>query len=306
MRSDSSPFFSIIVPVYNRSAFVSTLIDSVLQQTYSSFELIIVNDGSTDDTEAVILRYTDTRLKYIRTENNERGAARNKGAQLANGSYFNFFDSDDRMLPHHLATAWTFINSRKFPPWFHTGYALVDEDGEMILEELGELTQAEKRLIVTNYLGCDSVFVERSLFMQTQFNADRILASSEDWELWLRLISRERLLACQIITVHMVQHTSRSLLTISPDRIIERDTYLLNSLLQDKAFCDKYFTWLGIFEADRYTFFSLCLLLAKRRQEASNYLWKSLITSPRVLLRRRFWACGKKLLMSLFSQSKFN
>jgi glycosyltransferase involved in cell wall biosynthesis len=300
MRRDSSPFFSIIVPIYNRAAFLPALIESVLQQTYVSFELIIVNDGSTDDSENVVRQYTDSRIKYIATKNNERAAARNYGAHIARGDYFNFFDSDDRMLPHHLSTAWVYLNSYKFPRWFHTGFVLVDENGNTISEERGELTQPEKRLIVTNYLGCDSVFIERSLFMETQFNPERVLASSEDWELWLRLISRERLFACQTITFQMIHHKSRSLLTISPDRIIERDTYLLHSLLRDKAFCDKFYTYLDIFEADRYTFFSLCLLLAKRRKEATEYLWRSLITSPRVLLRRRFWACVKLILLSNF------
>jgi glycosyltransferase involved in cell wall biosynthesis len=292
------PFFSIIIPVYNRERFIDDAIQSVLDQRFQDFELIIVNDGSTDGTEARVQSFADTRIRYVKIANRERGAARNEGARHAKGTYLNFFDSDDRMYSHHLVTAHNFIQLNKLPRWFHVGYEIRDESGKLILEERG-VDKPDQRIIKTNYLGCDSVFIQRSLFQEHWFNEDRRLASSEDWELWLRVISREKLIFCPEVTFRMVQHANRSLHTITPDRIIERDTFMLDQLLQNSAFTSHFKKHLPLFEADRYTFFALCLVVAKRRREATANLWRSFRATPQVLTRKRFWACFKILTLSL-------
>ena len=95
---------SIILPTYNRSRFLSETINSVLNQTYKDFELIIIDDGSTDDTADLIRKYTeqDNRVKYFFQENMERSQARNNGIEKSNGKYICFLDSDDAFLPNHL------------------------------------------------------------------------------------------------------------------------------------------------------------------------------------------------------------
>jgi glycosyltransferase involved in cell wall biosynthesis len=98
----SSPFFSIILPTYNRAHTLARCIDSIIRQTYSDWELIIVDDGSTDDTEALVRSYHDVRIKYVYQENQERSAARNHGIRLAQGEWLCFQDSDDEYLPEHL------------------------------------------------------------------------------------------------------------------------------------------------------------------------------------------------------------
>lgn len=98
------PFFSIIIPTYNRAHTLHRPIDSVLAQTYTDWELIIVDDGSTDDTQSVVEAYRDPRIRYVRQENKERSAARNHGMHKAIGEWICFQDSDDEYLPMHLAT----------------------------------------------------------------------------------------------------------------------------------------------------------------------------------------------------------
>src|SRR6187431_742724 len=99
-------FFSVIIPTYNRAHFILEAVDSILAQNYSSFEAIIVDDGSTDNTRSVIEnKYArDTRVRYFQKKNEERGAARNFGLKEAKGNYAVFFDSDDWMQPHYLDT----------------------------------------------------------------------------------------------------------------------------------------------------------------------------------------------------------
>lgn len=91
------------MPTYNRSAFIKKAIQSVINQTYSNWELIIIDDGSTDNTKEVIKPYlNDQRIIYMYQQNQERSAARNNGVKVANGEYICFLDSDDYYLPNHL------------------------------------------------------------------------------------------------------------------------------------------------------------------------------------------------------------
>lgn len=94
--------FSIIIPTYNRAAFLPKAIESVLNQTYTDWELIIVDDGSTDNTREVVSQYNDERITYIYQQNAERSAARNNGINHAKGDYVCFLDSDNVMLPNRL------------------------------------------------------------------------------------------------------------------------------------------------------------------------------------------------------------
>jgi glycosyltransferase involved in cell wall biosynthesis len=92
------PLVSIIMPAFNAEAFIADAIQSALQQSWGNLELIIINDGSTDDTEKIVQSFRDTRIKYIRQENKGVSVARNKGLDAASGKYLAFLDSDD-ILP---------------------------------------------------------------------------------------------------------------------------------------------------------------------------------------------------------------
>src|SRR5690606_12236032 len=94
--------FSIIVPTYNRVSFIRKTIVSVLHQSYQNFEIVIIDDGSTDNTEKVILSLQDLRIKYYKKENEERAVARNCGIEKATGDYVTFLDSDDILYPNHF------------------------------------------------------------------------------------------------------------------------------------------------------------------------------------------------------------
>jgi glycosyltransferase involved in cell wall biosynthesis len=93
---------SVIIPVYNAAKYLRDTINSVLDQTYNNFELILVNDGSTDDSERVIFEYIDPRIKYLKKLNGGVSTARNMGIQNANGTYIAFLDADDVWLPNNL------------------------------------------------------------------------------------------------------------------------------------------------------------------------------------------------------------
>lgn len=126
------PFFSIIMPTYNRAHLVSTAINSVLNQSIKDWELIIIDDGSTDDTQQVMIPFLNnhSNIFYFWQENQGKGGVRNVGISKAQGTYITFLDDDDYLLPNHLETFWNaLINAPK--------NAIIKSEG--YLEEKDEL-----------------------------------------------------------------------------------------------------------------------------------------------------------------------
>ena len=122
------PFFSIIIPLYNRRHRIDLAVGSVLAQTFTDWELIIVDDGSTDGSWEHIQTYTDTRIRVLRNaENSERCITRNNGIAQAKGQYVCFLDSDDHHLPHHLESLHQCIIKQGSPKAFFFSNAY-DED----------------------------------------------------------------------------------------------------------------------------------------------------------------------------------
>ena len=116
------PFISIIIPTFNRAIIIESTIKSVLNQNFKDWELIIVDDGSTDNTKQVIGTFEDPRIKYIYQENAERGAARNNGVKQSKGDYVFFLDSDDIIYPNHLELAFEELEKLEKPEFFHIRY----------------------------------------------------------------------------------------------------------------------------------------------------------------------------------------
>ena len=107
----AAPLLTTIIPTYNRAERLGRAIDSVLAQTYSNWQLIVVDDGSTDDTKEVVEGKRDDRIQYVYQANAEVSAARNTGMSHIDGEYFGFVDDDDLLLPNHFAVLVDAVNS---------------------------------------------------------------------------------------------------------------------------------------------------------------------------------------------------
>jgi glycosyltransferase involved in cell wall biosynthesis len=290
-------FFSIVIPTYNRANFVARTIQSLLAQTYPHFEIIVVDDGSTDNTEAVVGGIRSDKVTYHKKKNGERAAARNFGARLAKGDYVNFFDSDDLAYPVHLRTALDMIGSKGKPEWFHLGYDFRDPEGNL-LQQVNQLPEVlNERLVKGNVLSCNNVFIRRDVALQYPFNEDRDLSVTEDYELWMRLASRFPLWHTNAISSTVVSHDQRSVITVNRDKLIKRQELFLKYIWQDSECLRKFGKNKKDMEADVYTYIALHLALTKQhRPDVVRYLFKSVVTEPKALSTRRFWASLKHII----------
>jgi len=126
---NSHPEFSIIIPTYNRSTFLRKAIQSVCEQTFGNWEIIIVDDGSTDDTKIMISNFHNNRIFYYYQQNRERSAARNNGVVRSKGEYICFLDSDDFYFPTHLENLHEFLVAKNKPvAMIFTGFEYLENE----------------------------------------------------------------------------------------------------------------------------------------------------------------------------------
>lgn len=191
-----SGLVSVVIPSYNRAYCIADSVRSVLAQTHSDLEVIIVDDGSTDDTESVLASLGDERIRYVRQENAGACVARNHGVDLARGDIIAFHDSDDLWLPTKL--------ERQLAALEETGADFSTCRLESLDETKGpdyrhiypepELTAKDltfERIIWKNFISTQMIVGRREVFLAERF--DPALPRLQDWELGIRLMDRYEL-----------------------------------------------------------------------------------------------------------------
>ncbi|GAB3741496.1 hypothetical protein GCM10027594_21190 [Hymenobacter agri] len=208
----NSPFFSIVIPTYNRAGFIGATLDSVLAQTFPHLEILVVDDGSKDNTAEVVGRYADPRLRYYPKENAERGVARNYGLARAHGEYVLFLDSDDRFHANHLATLHAKIQALGQPNFIATKYDF-DRDGVIAPSDTAALPEGWYGLdtfVRGNALACN-ICVRRQNPGLHRFEEDRSYAAVEDWMFMLENTQHDRIYLVDAVTLTMNDHDQRSM-----------------------------------------------------------------------------------------------
>lgn len=176
---------SVVIPTYNRSKVLPNSIDSVLTQTYQDFELIIVDDGSIDDTASKVEKYLkDERVRYIQLEKNAGVSnARNVGVQNANGEWIAFHDSDDCWRPNKLEKQMEYLDSHPECKMVYSAYEFhVPGKEETIKVPMGIQTgNLVDSLLVANRVGAPTVVVDRNLYIELG-GFDESFPALEDWD----------------------------------------------------------------------------------------------------------------------------
>lgn len=194
------PKVSVIIPTFNRADYLPAAINSVLCQTYTDFEIIVADDGSTDGTERVIGEQFGDRLVYLSKPNAGPASARNLGISAARGEYIAFLDSDDLWLPEKLAVQTKFMDEHPDTGLSFTWALTFGESvagGHHDLDLLAFRGEPSLRLLLThNFIPNLTVMVRRQCLAGTgNFDESRELIGREDYELWLRIAMQYRI-AC--------------------------------------------------------------------------------------------------------------
>lgn len=194
MTINPTPRVSIIIPTYNCAQYIVQTIESVFAQAYQDYELIVIDDGSTDNTREVLVPYLD-RLIYLYQANQGESVARNVGIQHTRGEYIAFLDSDDWWLPGKLAKQVAALDAHPDVVLTYGYVFVVDNAGNRIAfrgqQQHGDGVQGKalvfERLVVSNFItNPNSVMVRRNALMKTQlFDID--IEWGEDWQLWLQM-----------------------------------------------------------------------------------------------------------------------
>lgn len=186
-----TPTVSVILPTYNRANLLPRAIDSVLGQTYSDFELLIIDDASDDNTREVVQQYDDRRIRYIRKECNEGGgAARNRGIEASNGEYVAFLDSDDEWLPTKLKKQVDRVTQMgdEYSVVYCLHYVAKDEY-DALIEDAFPLHHGDvyEELLSGWCPASTSLFLVQKSALEHVGVFDPNLPSFQDYDLWIRL-----------------------------------------------------------------------------------------------------------------------
>ncbi|MDG1689561.1 MAG: glycosyltransferase family A protein [Flavobacteriales bacterium] len=202
--------FSIILPTFNRGYMIHHAIESVLNQTYKDWELIIVDDGSTDDTKDVIAEFIekDNRIRYLHQKNKERSAARNKGIKEAKGHWICFLDSDDIYHTNHLEEFKNLINQNDLKRGIYFSGLSYDKYSEDF-EEYDLTHKNNIEFIFLNTIGTPRACIHKSILLKHQFNEK--IRIGEDRELWVRILKKNPLYFHRKKTFIEVEHPNRSI-----------------------------------------------------------------------------------------------
>ena len=239
--------FSIILPTFNREHFVEVAIKSVISQTYKNWELIIVDDGSTDNTNSVVNNYKklDNRIKYIYQINSERSAARNNGINHSNGDWICFLDSDDIYHINHLEEFCNLIkknNGNKGLYFSGLSYGEYSDD----LEEYNMSYYNNLEFVLLNTIGTPRGCVSKEILKKHQF--DEKIKIGEDKELWSRISQFFPVIFHRKKTFIELEHPGRSINKIENKLEHVRTTKIIierlniSNKIRKKILSDSYFS----------------------------------------------------------------
>jgi len=191
-KRQERPMFSVVIPTYNRAKYLRRAIQSVLNQTCTDYEIIVVDDGSTDRTRSVAASF-GPQIRYIYQKNRGPSEARNTGIRAARGTYIAFLDSDDRFLPNKLQKNKEFLESHPDCKFLYSWYYNVRGRRKRIDRSGGrirDLDQFRYHLYKRSFtVRTSTVVIHRSCFEEVGgFN--RKYRYSQDWDMWLRLASK--------------------------------------------------------------------------------------------------------------------
>lgn len=225
----TQPTVSVVIPTYNRAHFLGAAVASVRAQTYPCLEILVVDDGSTDDTAQVVAALGEG-IRYVRQVNAGPGVARNTGIQAARGDFVAFLDTDDRWLPEKIARQVAVLQREPDVALVGADMAIEDEHGAVQVPSNFErrglkrlftgldgraVPDAPRRLLALNFINTSTVLARRQVLLDLR-GFDPRLRYGEDLELWLRIAARHGIASLDSVQEIRVEHSSNVTKSVEP------------------------------------------------------------------------------------------
>jgi glycosyltransferase involved in cell wall biosynthesis len=206
------PLVSVIIPNYNHAQYVSDAINSVLAQVYRNYEIIVVDDGSTDNSREVITKFGEP-VQYIHQKNAGLSAARNTGIKASKGALIGVLDADDMYEPDFLSTLVTTLLENPDADGIYCGYQFVDHKNNLLPQIEARPVDHDKlydALLDGNFFVPESIFLRRAVYDNVGL-FDETLRACEDWDVWLRATKKYKIIhSSNILTRHRILPGSMS------------------------------------------------------------------------------------------------
>lgn len=255
------PKISVIMPAYNAEKYIREAIDSILAQTYTDFEFIIIDDASTDATASIVESYTDERIRFFRNDNN-MGVANtlNRGLDLAVGEYIARMDSDDISLPERFAKQVEFMDTHPDVAVCGSGIEIFGAmSGRRTFSESSE--QLKVDLLFSSCFAHPSVIMRASVVGPNALHYDSAFSKMEDYDLWCRIAEEHKLASIPDILLKYRIH---------PAQVTKHPT--VDNLIQNRALRLRILARLGIYKNTHDIGCYLNFCVGKRPAESSFIL----------------------------------
>jgi glycosyltransferase involved in cell wall biosynthesis len=207
-----TPKVSVILPCYNGARWISQAIESILAQTYKDFELIIIDDGSTDNSREIISSYLyDERVRYIYQEHKGFSAALNRGIRESRGEFIGFLGQDDLYMPNKLQIQVKYFNVHKDVNLVHSNYCFIDSSGRIIgvsnikIPKFSSRRKLIEYIFINNFIGFETVLVKRRCFDEVGLFDER-MAGFSDHDMWLRIAGEFNIAYINSVLVKKREH----------------------------------------------------------------------------------------------------
>lgn len=296
------PFFSVVIPTYNRAAFIKATLQSVLSQTYPHYEIIVVDNCSTDNTKELLQPFIRAgQIQFIEHEQNyERARSRNTGMKAARGDFLTLLDSDDFMYPSNLADAATYARAHADIKCFHNLYEVVDSQNEVLRRyPMPSLKNQWKAIASGNFMTCIGNFIHREIYQRYEFDTTVGLTGGEDWEFWLRVLADYKVGRIEKINSGILQHSGRSVNNQSLDSMKIGLEYLSAKLAGDPHLSEVYRPYLKRVRANSLLYMAILANTSGLFDEARKYLKKAVAIDFRCLVNQRFWRAARRAYLRL-------
>jgi glycosyltransferase involved in cell wall biosynthesis len=239
------PKVSVILPCYNGAQWIDAAVRSVLCQTYKDLELIVVDDGSTDNSKDIVLSHSqDDRLRYIHQRNRGFSAANNTGLKESEGEFIGFIGQDDLWMPNKLRCQVEYLERHKRVDLVHSDLYHIDSSGRTIkrrnprIPRFSSNSEYVKELFLRNFLCFQTVLVRRECFNEVGSFDERMIVCS-DHDLWLRMAGKFKMAYIKKPLVKKRYHP-KQLMKVRKEAAIKDEFLLTKKAVAQYPFLERY------------------------------------------------------------------